>query len=109
MPIEKRDIALCSDEAVEARHCSRGVTDPLELRHGDLRPLGDLGFGWIATQLPEEASGGTGYSPLILGDADGNADGPLLVVDTALDRLPDPPCRVGGEPISTLGVELLHR
>jgi len=37
------------------------------------------------------------------------ADGARLIHDRALDRLPDPPCRVGGEAEASFGIELAQR
>ena len=45
----------------------------------------------------------------LLHDVRGQADRARLVHDRALDRLPDPPRRVGGEAEAALGIELLER
>ena len=45
----------------------------------------------------------------LLDDVRGQPDGPRLAHDGALDRLPDPPRRIGREAKAALGVELSER
>ena len=56
-----------------------------------------------------EPTGSSSNGVYFLDDMYGQPNGTCLVHDPALDRLSNPPCRIGGKAEASLGIELLHR
>ena len=101
-------VAVVPDLSVQRRHGLVGVqrtTDAVLAEPSGLRQLGDGRLVTVDGLQPR-----TGRADLHQGvvQCDGQADGPLARRDATLDRLADPPGRVGGELEPTTPVELLH-
>src|SRR2546430_8455167 len=79
----------------------------LDLWPGQPGCLGELVLRRPTTELRLQPLRLTRQPLLPLDDVEWEPDGPGLRRDGALNRLPDPPARVGGEPVSAAPVELL--
>src|SRR2546430_14476879 len=79
----------------------------LDLWPGQPGGLGELVLRRPTTELRLQPLRLTRQPLLPLDDVEWEPDGPGLRRDGALNRLPDPPARVGGEPVSAAPVELL--
>src|SRR5829696_9740636 len=100
-------LAVLADRLVEARDRARGATDLDDLLDGQVDDLGDLLLGRLATELHGELALDAVDLAVPLADVHGQADGAGRVLETALDRLPDPQRRVGRELEALSPVELL--
>src|SRR5215210_2638266 len=95
--IAEGGLAVLTDRLVEARDRARGPADLDDLLDGQVDDLRDLLLGRLATELHGELALDAVDLAVPLADVHRQADRAGGVLETALDRLPDPQRRVGRE------------
>ena len=105
--VAERGVLALAQRAVERRDRARGVAQRVQLLERDLRLGGDLGVGRRPVELGGQRVLGARDLALVAHEVDRQLDRAGLGVHPALDRLADPPGRVGREAVAAAPVELL--
>ena len=107
--IAEMRIFLFADRRFERDRFLSDLEDLSDLRHRNVHSLRDLFRRRFAAKLLYQQTRGADQLVDRLDHVDRDADRPRLVGDGTRDRLPDPPCRVGRELITTPPFELVDR
>ena len=102
-------VVALAERPVERGHGARGVAQRAQLVERHLRLGGDLGVRRRPVELGGQRVLGARDLALVAHEVDRQLDRAGLRVHPALDRLADPPRRVGGEAVAAAPVELLDR
>src|SRR5919112_405655 len=99
---------LARHRLIEARRVRHSAHREAHLIRVPVQAPGNLFLGGLAFDLQGQLAHGTADLPDLLRHVHGDADGAALVSHSTLHGLPDPPGGVGGEPETSIRVELLH-
>src|ERR671921_1580371 len=99
---------LAGHRLIEARRVRHGAHREAHLVGVPVQAPGNLFLGGLAFDLQGQLAHGSADLPDLLRHVHGDADGAALVSHSTLHGLPYPPCGVGGEPETSIRVELLH-
>src|ERR671932_1282190 len=94
---ELRAVLLGGELLVETGGVGYGALDVLDPIDVPAEPLGNLFVGRLALKLGRKLVVDPSHLPYLLAHVTRDPNGAPLVGYSSLHRLPDPPCRVGGE------------
>src|ERR1700722_18365636 len=101
--------AVVPDRQIQADRLAIGREDGPHLVDGYLHPAGDLVCVRFTTLLLDEQAADPPDLLQGLAHVDGNTNRAPVIGDRAVDRLPDPPHRIGRELVAAPVLELVHR